>query len=194
LALLDFLLVFGIIFVAEIPDKTFVAMVLMASRKDWRRVATGASVAFVVHSAIAVGIGLLAAKLPSEVLRYGTASVFALAGLYLIIVPEKEEEHLGEGLAKKRFAALQEPLSLAFVTIFIGEWGDLTQVLTLNFTAAHRNPFAVFAGASAGLVAISYLGCFAGDRLSRIAHPAILRKVAGVAMLGLSAASFANVL
>ena len=70
-----------------------------------------------------------------------------------------------------------------FVTIFLSEMGDKTQVATLLMSAESQSPWLVFAGASSALVATSLLGVLLGRWLASRISPQILKKAAGVSML-----------
>ncbi|MFB2833125.1 TMEM165/GDT1 family protein [Floridanema evergladense] len=70
-----------------------------------------------------------------------------------------------------------------FLTIFLSEMGDKTQVATLLMSAESQSPWLVFAGASSALIATSLLGVLLGRWLATKVSPQILNKAAGVSML-----------
>ncbi|MBO0349244.1 TMEM165/GDT1 family protein [Phormidium pseudopriestleyi FRX01] len=74
-----------------------------------------------------------------------------------------------------------------FVTIFLAELGDKTQVATLLMTAESQSPWIVFAGAGSALVATSLLGVLLGRWLASRISPKTLEKSAGVVLLVVSA-------
>jgi Ca2+/H+ antiporter, TMEM165/GDT1 family len=74
-----------------------------------------------------------------------------------------------------------------FLTIFLSEMGDKTQLATLLMTAQSQSPWVVFVGASTALVATSLLGCLLGRWLANRISPQILNKAAGVSMLLIAA-------
>lgn len=97
MAVSDVALAFGLIAVAELPDKTMVATLVMGSRS--RRpvfVWAGAAAAFVVHTAVAVSAGRLVLLLPHTVLEAVTTVLFLAGAAYLLLVPERREEAAGE--------------------------------------------------------------------------------------------------
>lgn len=71
----------------------------------------------------------------------------------------------------------------SFVTIFLSEMGDKTQVATLLMSAESHSPWLVFAGASSALIATSLLGVLLGRWLATKVSPTILNKAAGISML-----------
>ncbi|HEY7915664.1 MAG TPA: TMEM165/GDT1 family protein [Acidimicrobiales bacterium] len=177
------LTVFVIIFVAELPDKTMIATLIMGSRYRPVLVWLGATLAFGVHAALAVAVGRLLQLLPHRWVEAVTAVLFAAGALYLLLVPEGEVEEEGEEEADAARKGLKTA-ALAFVVIFVGEFGDLTQILTANLAAKYHQPLAVFVGAFAGLASVAALGAFGGKALLRVLPLAVIRKVGGVMLAG----------
>jgi putative Ca2+/H+ antiporter (TMEM165/GDT1 family) len=67
-----------------------------------------------------------------------------------------------------------------FLTIFVAELGDKTQLATLLYASdAERSRWVVFAAAAAALVATSALGVLAGSLVAGWVHPRVVRWVAG---------------
>ena len=177
------LTVFGLVMVAELPDKTMIATLIMGSRFRPVFVWLGAAAAFTIHVTLAVAAGRLLQLLPHRWVEGITAALFAAGAIYLLVVPEKKEEEVGEAEADE--AAPTRGLSTvatAFTVIFIGEFGDLTQILTANLAAKYHNPVAVFIGALSALVVVAAAGAFGGRALLRAAPLAVIRKVGGVVL------------
>src|ERR1700680_1035018 len=72
---------FGLIFVAELPDKTALASLVLATRYPARQVIAGAWLAFLVQTLIAVGAGSLLELLPAEPVRLAAGLGFLLFAL-----------------------------------------------------------------------------------------------------------------
>ncbi|MDP3937439.1 MAG: TMEM165/GDT1 family protein [Deltaproteobacteria bacterium] len=71
-----------------------------------------------------------------------------------------------------------------FLTIFVAEIGDKTQLATLLYAAEARNPkLTVFAAAAAALIVASALGVLGGAVVSRYVDPRVLRWVAGAGFI-----------
>jgi putative Ca2+/H+ antiporter (TMEM165/GDT1 family) len=85
-------------------------------------------------------------------------------------------------------------VTLAFVVIFVGEFGDLTQILTANLAAKYHQPVAVFVGAFAGLASVAALGAFGGRALLRVLPLAVIRKAGGVLLAGFAVYSLVSLL
>jgi putative Ca2+/H+ antiporter (TMEM165/GDT1 family) len=177
------LTVFILILLAELPDKTMIAVLIMGSRYRPVTVWIGATLAFAVHVTVAVAVGHLLQLLPHRWVEGVTAALFAAGSAYLLFVPEKEEEEKGEEEADQARRGLRT-VTAAFLVILVGEFGDLTQILTANLAAKYHSAISVFVGAMAGLAAAAALAAFGGKALLRVLPVAIIRKTGGVALAG----------
>jgi putative Ca2+/H+ antiporter (TMEM165/GDT1 family) len=71
-----------------------------------------------------------------------------------------------------------------FLSVFLAELGDKTQIATMTFVAGGTvGKWGVFAAASAALVLSTFLGVLAGDLLGRVASPKALKISAGCLLL-----------
>lgn len=175
--------VFALIFVAELPDKTMIATLIMGSRFRPILVWTGATAAFGIHAAVAVLAGGLLALLPHAWVEAVTALLFAGGAAYLLLVNETEEEVEGAEEVEEAPVGLR-PIATAFVVIFVGEFGDLTQILTANLAAKYHQPLSVFVGAFTALATVAALGAFGGRALLKVLPLAVIRKAGGVLLAG----------
>jgi putative Ca2+/H+ antiporter (TMEM165/GDT1 family) len=175
--------VYALIFVAELPDKTMIATLIMGSRYRPLLVWVGATLAFGVHAALAVAVGQLLELLPHRWIEGVTAVLFAAGAAYLLFVPEKEQEEEGEEEADSARKGVRT-VAAAFLVIFVGEFGDLTQILTANLAAKYHSPASVFVGAFAALASVAALGAFGGRALLRVLPLAMIRKGGGVLLAG----------
>jgi Ca2+/H+ antiporter, TMEM165/GDT1 family len=73
-----------------------------------------------------------------------------------------------------------------FITIFLAELGDKTQVTTLLISAQAESPWVVFLGAGTALVATSLIGVLLGQWLARRIPPQTLDTAAGAVLLGIT--------
>ncbi len=112
--------VFALIFVAELPDKTMIATLIMGSRYRPVLVWLGAVLAFGIHAGVAVAVGQLLQLLPHRWIEAVTALLFAAGAAYLLFVPEKQEEEEGEKEADTARAGIKT-VGAAFLVIFVGE-------------------------------------------------------------------------
>jgi len=184
------LTVFAVIALAELPDKTMIATLLMGSRGSPAWVWLGASLAFVVNVAIAVLAGQLLTRLPHTAIEAVVTVMFLGGAAFLLLVPEKQAEEQGEdeAAAERKVRTWRIALS-AFGVIMIAEFGDLTQLLTASFVARTHRPLSVALGATVALVCVAALGAFAGKALLRVLPLARIRRAGGVVLLGFGAYS-----
>jgi len=177
---------FGLLFLAEFPDKTMIATVVLAGRYRPFPVWAGATGAFTIHAALAVVAGSLLAHLPHRAVESVVAVLFGLGAGYLLFKRETTEVEQGEEEAAKVQDARRVALA-AFGVIFVGEFGDLTQILAANLAAKYHDPWSVFLGAALGLAAVNAVGVLGGRTLIRIVPLTVVRKTAGVLLAGLCA-------
>lgn len=81
-----------------------------------------------------------------------------------------------------------------FVTIFLAELGDKTQVATLLISAESHKPLTVFMGAALALISTSLVGVLLGQWLSRRVSPKTLDTLAGILLLFISVGLVADVI
>jgi putative Ca2+/H+ antiporter (TMEM165/GDT1 family) len=81
-----------------------------------------------------------------------------------------------------------------FITIFLAELGDKTQVTTLLMSAESQQPWVVFVGAATALVATSLMGVLLGQWLAKRISPQLLDTLAGVILLLITIGLVADVL
>jgi putative Ca2+/H+ antiporter (TMEM165/GDT1 family) len=167
--------VFPIIFIGELPDKSMFASLVMAARGRPFAVWLGAAVAFFIHVAIAVTIGVAVFNLlPRRVLDFVVAVLFGFSA-YLAFEaarPSPRVEPLEKPDSGRVFAT-------AFGVIFVAEWGDLTQVLTANLSARYHAPLSVAVGAALALWAVAGLAVIGGHGLLSRLPTRPLRLVTG---------------
>lgn len=182
--------VFVLVAVAELPDKTMIATLVMGSRSRPVLVWLGAAAAFLLHVGLAVGAGRAIELLPHEALEIVVTSLFFVGAVLLLVVPERRERARGEVEADQARPVPTRPWKIvgtAFVVILVGEFGDLTQLLVVNLVGKYHDPWAVFIGAYAGLITASAVGAFGGRALLRVLPLEWIRRAGGLALLGFAA-------
>jgi putative Ca2+/H+ antiporter (TMEM165/GDT1 family) len=157
--------VFTVIFLLELPDKTALAALLLATRHRPLPVLLGAAAAFVIQSAVAVLAGSLLSLLPREPIRIGAGLLFLVMAALLV------RRNLGKAESDEKRAVEQEearhrrPFVTAFSVVFVAEWGDLTQLATAALQARYQQPVVVFVAATLALWAVSAIAVVLGNRL-----------------------------
>ncbi|MGH9307055.1 MAG: TMEM165/GDT1 family protein [Acidimicrobiales bacterium] len=177
------LAVFVVIVPAELPDKTFVATVIMSSRYRPILVFAGAISAFLIHVVIATAAGGVLALLPHRVVEAVVTVLFGAGAAYLLLGREEKQEAEGAELAQSLPSRRRVYLT-AFGVIFVGEWGDLSQILIANLAAKYNDPISVFVGAIVGLGLVSALAVVSGRAILRVVSLTLLRRVAGLILVG----------
>jgi putative Ca2+/H+ antiporter (TMEM165/GDT1 family) len=72
-----------------------------------------------------------------------------------------------------------------FVTLFLAEMGDKTQLAAVNLSASTKQPLAVFLGGSAALAAVTGLGVLFGEGLVRAVPEVYIRRSAAALFVGI---------
>lgn len=181
-------IVFGAIFLVELPDKTFIATLVLATRFQPLFVWVGVTLAFLVQTVVAVSIGGLLAQLPRTPVELFAAGMFLVGGILLLRGASKadEEEHETEEEFAHRgpqTAVGLKAIAVSFSVLFLAEWGDLSQLLTASMVLRFHQPLSVFVGAFLALAVISGLGAALGRALlTRVRLPTI-RRVGGAVCL-----------
>jgi Ca2+/H+ antiporter, TMEM165/GDT1 family len=163
--------VFAVTFVAELPDKSLFASLLLSTRYRPWPVWLGVMAAFAVHVGLAVTAGSLLTLAPHRIVELVSAAIFLGGAFWLLKSGSKADTEPGPD-AVRLGAAVPSSLrvsAFSFAVVFIGEWGDLTQLATASFAARYHDPLLVGAGAVLGLWAVSGLAVFVGPKvLARI--------------------------
>jgi len=157
--------VFTVIFLLELPDKTALAALLLATRHRPLPVFLGAAAAFVVQSAVAVAAGSLLSLLPREPIRIGAGLLFLVMAALLVRRNLRKEESDEKRAVEQEEARHHRPFVTAFSVVFIAEWGDLTQLATAALQARYQQPVVVFIAATLALWAVSAIAVMLGNRL-----------------------------
>lgn len=181
------LIVFVVIFAAELPDKSLIASLVLSQRFRKLYVWYGAAAAFLVHVIIAVTAGKLLTFLPHKAVESIVAALF-LAGAVLLFLGKESGE--GEGtdlkaLEKKRAShSFFKAFGTSFAVVFLGEWGDITQITTANYAAKYHDTFGVAIGATLGLWAVTAFGIIAGSKVLEHIPAKTVQKATAVVLLG----------
>lgn len=178
-------LTFGSIFVVELPDKTFLATLVLATKYRPILVWIGVGLAFAVQTTVAVALGAAASFLPTSVVHGAAAALFLAGAVILVREGRSHQQASGEEFVSKAKDVHGFRAVLAsFLVLFAAEWGDLSQLLTISLVAKYEDPAAVFAGALGALLAVSGLAVIAGRTLLRWISLHVLHYVgAGVCLV-----------
>ncbi len=71
-------------------------------------------------------------------------------------------------------------LGLSFITVFLAEIGDKSQLAAIALGGSLKSPRAVFFGSVAALLLASFIGVLAGEGVAQLFPPRILKAIAAV--------------
>ena len=175
---------FGLVFVAELPDKTALASLILGSRYRPAYVYAGVATAFAVHVVLAIALGSLIGLLPHRVLSIVVAVLFAL-GAVLLIRGRNEAEELAEAKRDTQ-PTFWRVAGASFLVILVAEFGDLTQILIVNLAAKYHDPLAVGPASLLALWAVAGLAIAGGRGLLRLVSARAITLAGAGVMLGLA--------
>jgi Ca2+/H+ antiporter, TMEM165/GDT1 family len=176
--------VFPVIFLGELPDKTMFASLVMATRGRPFAVWLGATAAFAVHVLIATTVGVLLIDiLPHRAVEVAVAlTFFAGAGFALYDGlrggPEPDLADPPQAVMRRRRSAITTS-----GLIFLAEWGDLTQVLTVNLAARYHSPWSVGTGALLAMAAVAGIAVAGGQGLLRYVNVNVVRVITAIVLI-----------
>ncbi|MDO0915313.1 TMEM165/GDT1 family protein [Streptomyces sp. DT2A-34] len=173
--------VFGVVFLAELPDKTALAGLVLGTRYRASYVFAGVAAAFAVHVALAVAAGSVLTLLPQQIVHALTGVLF-LGGAAVLLMKGDEDE---EEVRKPENQSFWKVSGAGFMLILVAEFGDLTQIMTANLAARYDDPLSVGLGAVLALWAVAGIGIVGGKALIRRVPLRLITKVAALVMLGL---------
>ncbi|MZE79959.1 TMEM165/GDT1 family protein [Streptomyces xinghaiensis] len=177
-------LVFGVVFLAELPDKTALAGLLLGTRYRASYVFAGVAAAFLVHVVLAVAAGSVLTLLPQRIVQ-AVVGVLFLAGAAVLLFKKGGDED-GEKSAEPGGQSFWKVSGAGFTLILAAEFGDLTQIMTANLAARYDDPLSVGIGAVLALWAVAGIGILGGRTLMKYVPLRLITKVAAAVMLALA--------
>jgi putative Ca2+/H+ antiporter (TMEM165/GDT1 family) len=190
---------FAAIFIVELPDKTFIAALVLSTRYRPLAVWIGVGLAFGVQTLVAVTVGYLATLLPPRLVESVALAIFLIGAVVLFRsapgaeAAEKEQE-------EEFAAASEDPKSFfraivtSFLVLFAAEWGDLSQLLTISLVGTYKDHVNVFVGAWAALLTVSGLAVLMGRVLLRYMRLSVLHYIGAGVCLVLAAVTLSKII
>lgn len=170
---------FLVIFLAELPDKTALAGLVLGTRYRASYVFAGVAAAFVLHVGLAIAAGSLLTLLPQRPLSAVVGLLF-LTGAVLLLRQHGDHEETVRPPADQSFWKVA---ASGFMLILVAEFGDLTQIMTANLAARYENPVSVAVGAVLALWSVAALGILGGRALIRRVPLRLVSRIAAGVML-----------
>ncbi|MFH0244540.1 TMEM165/GDT1 family protein [Streptomyces sp. HK10] len=177
---------FGVVFLAELPDKTALAGLVLGTRYRASYVFAGVAAAFVLHVALAVAAGSVLTLLPRQLVQGITGALFLAGALMLLLRKDDGDEEV----RRPSDQSFWKVAGSGFMLILVAEFGDLTQIMTANLAARYDNPLSVALGAVIALWSVAAIGILGGRALMRRVPLRLISRIAAGVMLVLSALSF----
>ncbi|MGW3564344.1 TMEM165/GDT1 family protein [Streptomyces sp. NPDC000941] len=174
--------VFGVVFLAELPDKTALAGLMLGTRYRASYVFVGVAAAFAVHVVLAIAAGSVLGLLPHRLVQTIVGVLF-LGGAAVLLLKKDDGE---EEIRKPADQSFWKVSGAGFMLILVAEFGDLTQIMTANLAARYDDPLSVGLGAVLALWAVAGLGILGGRTLMRYVPLRLITKVAALVMLALA--------
>ncbi len=188
---------FGLIFVAELGDKTQLAVIAQTCkyRCTWP-VFLGGSIALTVITALGVvGGQALGYMIPERAIRLVAALAFVLMGGLIWREATKtsvdaaaegaacDVDNASESAANQRKLWDWKAFGTTLTLLFFAELGDKTQLAVLGLASRQGTPWAVFAGGALALITVTALGVIGGQQLTRLVPEKLLLKISAVAFV-----------
>jgi Ca2+/H+ antiporter, TMEM165/GDT1 family len=186
--------VFLVIFLAELPDKTALASLVLAARYRPAFVFAGAATAFAVHVALAVIAGGLLGLLPHRPLEVIVAVLFAVGAIVLLRGGRGHDQQQEQAGPNPRQPGFWPAASTSFAVVLAAEFGDLTQIATATLAARYHDPVSVGTGALLALWAVAALAIVGGRGLLKLIPASWITRAAAAVMLVLAGVSLTTAL
>lgn len=157
------LVAIGAVALAEIGDKTQLLAFLLASRfKKPTPIILGILVATIFNHSLASALGAWITHVFSpEVIKWIIVGSF-LAMAAWILIPDK-----GDDDALKNHSMRFGVFGVTFITFFLAEMGDKTQIATVALTVKYATPVLVVIGTTIGMLIADVPAVWIGDKLAQ---------------------------
>ncbi|MGE4124623.1 MAG: TMEM165/GDT1 family protein [Pusillimonas sp.] len=174
----------GVVALAEMGDKTqLLAFILAARFKKPVPIILGILVATLLNHGLAGAVGSwVTTVLSPDVLRWILGLSFLAMAVWTLIPDKIEEEETQVAQRLGVFGA-------TFITFFLAEMGDKTQIATVALAASYAAPLLVIAGTTLGMLIADVPAVFVGDRFAACIPMRLVHGIAAAifAVLGLLA-------
>lgn len=155
--LYEYLSALGLIFIAEMGDKTQIMAMTFATKYKMKFILLGVMIGAFLNHGLAIMLGsLLNQYVPLDFLQLVAGFMFIGFGFMSLSVDDEEVE---DKVSK------YGPVLTVALAFFIGELGDKTQLAALTLSAGAAHPFIILMGTVSGMVLTSLLGILVGIKL-----------------------------
>ncbi len=184
---------FFAIFLAELPDKTMFATLLLSSHfKRKLPVWLGVTIGYTTHVVIAVLFGSALTRLPEKPIQVVVGILFCFGGA-MTWRSGGGDDNAESGKWSASLSNARVVWTAASV-ILVAEFADLTQLATAGFAARFNDPIAVGVGAALALSSVSGLAVLTGMWLQRHVQLSVIQRVAAILFVVIGASTLGFVL
>lgn len=178
----------GVIALAEIGDKTQLLAFLLATRfKKPVPIIIGITLATLINHGLAGVVGSwITANVDPSVLRWVLGVSFIAMAVWTLI-PDKIEDE------ETQLATKLGVFGATFITFFLAEMGDKTQIATVAMSAHYNDVLMVVAGTTLGMLIADVPAVFAGDKLAEKIPMKLVHRIAAAMFAALGAATLFGV-
>lgn len=151
----------GVVALAEIGDKTqLLAFILAARFKKPVPIIAGILAATLINHGLAGALGAwITLVISPEVMRWALGLSFLGMAIWTLIPDKIEEEETQVAQRLGVFGA-------TFITFFLAEMGDKTQIATIALAAHYAAPLMVVAGTTLGMLIADVPAVFVGNKFA----------------------------
>ena len=178
--LLTALIAFGTVLVAELPDNSGLASLVLGTRYRPGGVLAGAAAAFAVHVVLAVTCGSLLGLLPHRIVQLAVAVVFLVGAVLVLRGDSDDDDEIRVRADAARFWAVA---AISFGVILLAELGDLSDIVIANLAARYHDPVGVGIGSVLALWSVVALAITGGRGLQRILPMRWIARLAALVMV-----------
>lgn len=157
-----FLLSFGVIFVAELGDKSQLMAMTFATRYSFWTVVSAITAATAVVHLVSVAIGgVVGVALPTDIINVVAGLAFFGFGFWTL-----RGDELSDDEAEKANRSNRSAFFAVAGAFFLAELGDKTMLATITL-ATNQSWFGIWIGSTLGMVAADALAIGVGNILGR---------------------------
>jgi len=173
-AIQEILIPFVAVGLAELGDKTQLAVLCLASKtRKYVQLLAGVLLAFVIADGLAILLGsLVTERIPMLYIKLVSGVVFIAFGVVTLLRAKVDDPKCD----------LRQPFASGFGLVFVSEMGDKTQVAAGLF-AAKYSAVAVFIGVMAALALLSVLAVYLGRLISFKVNRRVVSRIAGAVFI-----------
>lgn len=178
----------GVIALAEIGDKTQLLAFLLATRfKKPIPIIVGITLATLINHGLAGVVGSwITANVDPSVLRWVLGASFIAMAVWTLI-PDKIEDE------ETQLATKLGVFGATFITFFLAEMGDKTQIATVAMSAHYNDVLMVVAGTTLGMLIADVPAVFAGDKLAEKIPMKLVHRIAAAMFAALGVATLLGI-